>query len=207
MQENETSSPNRPQLLADAAIRVIATSGLRALTHRAVDREASFPQGSTSYYANTRLALLQIVADRLAERSLADLNDYFAALAAADPADDAEGRIEQLAGLVADFVSALVSRPDDMRARYALVLDYLAADPLSGILSSESPLLAGAFAAAPDLLKRFGFLATPQQGRDIMLLADAMTFSRTVHAASPHLKLDVHAVVAAYLRALPRVTV
>lgn len=206
MQENETSPPNRPQLLADAAIRVIATSGLRGLTHRAVDREANFPQGSTSYYANTRMALLQIVAGRLAERSLTDLNNYFAALAAADPADSVEDRIEQLAGLVTDFVSALVSRPDDMRARYALIVDYLAADPLSGVLTSESPLLAGAFAAAPDLLKRFGFVATPQQGRDIMLLADAMTFSRTVHAASPQLQLDVKAVVAAYLCALPRIS-
>jgi AcrR family transcriptional regulator len=205
VREPDDLPSSRRQLLADAAIRVIAREGLRGLTHRAVDREAKLPQGSTSYYANTRLALLKIVADRLAERSLRDLNDYFAALATALPADDDHGRIQQLADMVTDFVSALVSRPDDMRARYALVVDYLAADPLSGVLSSESPLLAGAFAAAPDLLRRFGFAASPQQGRDIMLLADAMTFSRTVHAASPHLQLDVHAVIAAYLRALPRI--
>lgn len=203
MQETVDIPPSRPQLLADAAIRVIAHDGLRGLTHRAVDREADLPQGSTSYYAATRLALLRIVAERLAERSLADLHHFFAVLAATTPAADARDRTDQLAGLVSDFVSALVSRSDDMRARYALVTDFLAGDPLSGVLSSESPLLAGAFAEAPDLLRRFGFAASPQHGRDIMLLADALTFSRTVHAASPHLQLDVQAIVAAYLRSVP----
>ncbi len=192
------------QVLADAAIRVISRDGLRALTHRAVDREAALPQGSTSYYASTRLAVLEMIAARLAERSLGDLHAYFSALANTTPAPTREERISQLAGLMADFVGALLARPDDMRARYALVMDYLAADPLSGVLSSESPLLADAYAEAPKLLRRFGIDASPQHGRDLMLLTDAVTFSRTVHAASPHLQLDVRGVLAAFLRSLPR---
>lgn len=204
MQDSSPAPPPRVQVLADAAIRVISRDGLRALTHRAVDREAALPQGSTSYYASTRLAVLEMIAARLAERSLGDLHAYFSALANTTPAPTREERIGQLAGLMADFVGALLARPDDMRARYALVMDYLAADPLSGVLSSESPLLADAYAEAPKLLRRFGIDASPQHGRDLMLLTDAVTFSRTVHAASPHLQLDVRGVLAAFLRSLPR---
>lgn len=204
MQDSSPAPPPRVQVLADAAIRVISRDGLRALTHRAVDREAALPQGSTSYYASTRLAVLEMIAARLAERSLGDLHAYFSALANTTPAPTREERMSQLAGLMADFVGALLARPDDMRARYALVMDYLAADPLSGVLSSESPLLADAYAEAPKLLRRFGIDASPQHGRDLMLLTDAVTFSRTVHAASPHLQLDVRGVLAAFLRSLPR---
>lgn len=203
MQDSPSVPPPRVQVLADAAIRVISRDGLRALTHRAVDREAALPQGSTSYYASTRLAVLEIIAARLAERSLGDLHAYFIALANTAPAPTREERIDQLAGLMTDFVRALLARPDDMRARYALVMDYLAADPLSGVLSSESSLLADAYAEAPKLLRRFGIDASPQHGRDLMLLTDAMTFSRTVHAASPHLQLDIRGVLAAFLRSLP----
>ncbi|WFR73994.1 TetR family transcriptional regulator [Prescottella defluvii] len=43
--------PPRTALIADAAVTLIAQQGLRALTHRAVDRAAGIPEGSTSYYA------------------------------------------------------------------------------------------------------------------------------------------------------------
>ncbi|GGK15255.1 TetR family transcriptional regulator [Pilimelia terevasa] len=68
---------SRAARLGDAAIEVIAARGLRGLTHRAVDAAAGLPAGSTSYYARTRLALLELVCDRLvaldsAEAGLAD---------------------------------------------------------------------------------------------------------------------------------------
>lgn len=207
MQPSSRHASARPDILADAAIRVIAHDGLRALTHRAVDREAGLSQGSTSYYASTRAALLAMIASRLAERSLADLQALFERWASTEPADFHEGRIAQLADMLSDFVAALVRRPDDMRARYALVVDYLASDPVHGVLSSESPLLANVYAEAPHLLARFGIEAPPERSRDIMLLTDSLTFSRTVHAASPHLQLDVRAVLAAFLRSLPQTAV
>ncbi|MBX6722355.1 MAG: TetR family transcriptional regulator, partial [Dactylosporangium sp.] len=40
---------------------------MRGLTHRAVDRTAGLPEGSTSYYFRTRQALLHAVVERLAE--------------------------------------------------------------------------------------------------------------------------------------------
>lgn len=51
----------------DAAIDLVGTQGLRALTHTRVDERASLPKGSTSNYFRTRQALLSGVANRLLE--------------------------------------------------------------------------------------------------------------------------------------------
>ena len=203
MQDAQDAALARPQVLADAAIRVIAQEGMRGLTHRAVDREAELPQGSTSYYASTRAALLELIARRLAERSLADLYALFHSWDTAEPAATQDERVAQVADMLGVFVEALLARPDDARARYSLILDFLASDPLRGALSSQSPLLADAFARAPAMLHRFGIVAQAEDVRNLTQLSDALTFSRTVHAASPHLQLDVRAVFAAFLRSLP----
>jgi len=49
---------DRRSVILDAALRVIAEQGMRALTHRAVDAAAGLPVGSTSYYFRSRAALL-----------------------------------------------------------------------------------------------------------------------------------------------------
>lgn len=48
----------RQEQLLEAAVRVTARSGLRGLTHRAVDREAGLSEGTCSAYMRTRAALL-----------------------------------------------------------------------------------------------------------------------------------------------------
>lgn len=58
----------RSERIADAAIRLLAEGGLRALTHRAVDEAAGLPQGSTSNHARTRAALIEAAVRRLAVR-------------------------------------------------------------------------------------------------------------------------------------------
>jgi len=58
---------SRQTRITDAAITTLATEGMRGLTHRAVDRSADLPEGSTSYYFRTRLALLTATVERLAE--------------------------------------------------------------------------------------------------------------------------------------------
>lgn len=60
---------DRRQLLADAAIAVIGRSGMRALTHRAVDTAADVPPGTTSYHFRTRRELLRGVLNRIANLS------------------------------------------------------------------------------------------------------------------------------------------
>ena len=51
----------------DAAVELLGTQGLRALTHARVDERARLPKGSTSNYFRTRKALLFGVRERLAE--------------------------------------------------------------------------------------------------------------------------------------------
>lgn len=67
------SVSERMQVLADAAIRVIAVAGLRGLTFRAVDTEAGLPSGSTSNCFRTRAELIAGVVQRMADLELADL--------------------------------------------------------------------------------------------------------------------------------------
>ena len=51
----------------------MADHGANGVTHRKVDRQAGVPDGTTSFYFRTRLALLRGVAERVAELDLADL--------------------------------------------------------------------------------------------------------------------------------------
>ncbi|GGN83945.1 TetR/AcrR family transcriptional regulator [Nocardia rhizosphaerihabitans] len=65
------STDRRGQIVA-GAIDLIATRGIRALTHRAVDTQLELPAGSTSYYFRTRHALIEAVADGITTRSRTD---------------------------------------------------------------------------------------------------------------------------------------
>jgi DNA-binding transcriptional regulator YbjK len=51
----------------------LADHGANGVTHRKVDRQAGVPDGTTSFYFRTRLALLRGVAERVADLDLADL--------------------------------------------------------------------------------------------------------------------------------------
>lgn len=63
------------QAILEAGVRVIARGGMRGLTHRAVDAEAGIPEGSTSGYYRTRMALVVAISEwvcrRLGERVVA----------------------------------------------------------------------------------------------------------------------------------------
>ncbi|MEU4392027.1 TetR family transcriptional regulator C-terminal domain-containing protein [Kribbella sp. NPDC023855] len=104
---------DRRAAIADAAIHLVATRGLRGLTHRAVDEEAGLPPGSTSYYLRTRDALLSACVDRMLERDLARGS---AGTARPPGLDLEEFLVNMLLQLVRD-------RPDDLVARYELSLE------------------------------------------------------------------------------------
>ncbi|WP_231445990.1 TetR/AcrR family transcriptional regulator [Brevibacterium zhoupengii] len=59
---------SRRILVADTAIGVVATAGLRGLTHRAVDDFAGLPVGSTSNCYSTRNDLVTGIASRIHTR-------------------------------------------------------------------------------------------------------------------------------------------
>ena len=84
----------RRDRLADAAIELLARTGARGLTHRAVDAEAAEPPGTTSRYFRTRDALLSAVVERIWALHVADLGR-----APAGPVDPA-AIADHLAGMV-----------------------------------------------------------------------------------------------------------
>jgi DNA-binding transcriptional regulator YbjK len=65
---SEPAPASRADLVADAALALLAERGMRGLTHRAVDEVAALPQGATSNLARTRQALLELAVRRLADR-------------------------------------------------------------------------------------------------------------------------------------------
>ena len=97
----------RRRELCDAAIQVLAEQGSRGLTHQQVDRSASLPDGTTSYYYRTRAALLQGVGSRVAEIDTENLRSITAdATRSATPF----GRLAQLVMIQADGPGLLLNR-------------------------------------------------------------------------------------------------
>ncbi|WP_280239743.1 TetR/AcrR family transcriptional regulator [Nocardia abscessus] len=113
------STGDRRVLLVDTAIELIATRGLRALTHRALDTELGLPGGSASYYFRTKRALIEAIVDRITTRS----RDDFAAAALA-PTGAATP--EAVAEAIATWLDRLLAeRRAHLIARHALLLDLL----------------------------------------------------------------------------------
>ena len=107
---------SRAELVADAAVTVLARDGLRSLTHRAVDTEAGLPDGSTSNCFRSRSALLKAIVARLEELDLAALTS--------GPEPDLTS-VPELAAYLANNVRLMTSRRHvrATRARFALLLD------------------------------------------------------------------------------------
>ncbi|WP_229832384.1 TetR/AcrR family transcriptional regulator [Streptomyces narbonensis] len=190
-----TSGSERREAIADSGIRIIARDGVRALTHRAVDREAGIPQGSTSYHAKTRLALVELIVDALAARSKADAEELAAVLNARfEPGNGLD--VEELAALLAGLVEALASRREDMRARYALLLE-LHDDPRARAkLTADSEVHAITRKMTASALTGAGLPSSDTHVEELIALTDSLVFHRTAidATASPR------AILAAYLR-------
>ncbi len=88
--------------IADAALEVLGTGGIHALSHGRVDTTAGLPPGSASNYFRTRAALVSAAVDRL--RQL-DAASFDAMLAAGPPAS-----LRELAGAFTAFVEDATGR-------------------------------------------------------------------------------------------------
>ncbi|MEV0362130.1 TetR/AcrR family transcriptional regulator [Nocardia fusca] len=189
------SSRSRRESIADAGIRIISRDGVRALTHRAVDREAQLPQGSTSYHAKTRAALLELIVDVLTSRTKldtealgTDLNTEFA--------DEDRPTVDQLAALLAALVDTLTARQDDMRARYALILELNDVPDLRQKLIDQSDVNAAARLVATRALAKTGLPDWGAHVDELLSLTDSLVFYRT--AVNP--TVDLQSILARYLR-------
>jgi len=84
MVTNVTSTRERA---LDAAVLMVATEGLRSLTHAKVDERAGIPKGSTSNYFRTRAALLAGVVEWIVERELSQVGTAIPVASASDLVD------------------------------------------------------------------------------------------------------------------------
>ncbi|MGC5235648.1 TetR/AcrR family transcriptional regulator [Streptomyces albogriseolus] len=116
MPERPTTTAARADLVADAALALLAERGMRGLTHRAVDEAAGLPQGSTSNVARTRQALLELAVRRLADRE----ERVLALQELPDPREGADAVLDALA-LTAH--RALTHNRELTLARYELALE------------------------------------------------------------------------------------
>jgi AcrR family transcriptional regulator len=172
----------RREAMADAAIAVIARDGVRALTHRALDRELDLPPGSTSYYLRTRRDLLRATVDRLAQRTVADL---------LEPAEQLNLRSESLLStddlivqlsstLAALLVHSLEGRADDHRARFALAAELVGDPELHAMVTSDSPIRRRLLTGAVRALTALGVADPEVRAPALVALADGILHDRLV---------------------------
>ncbi|GAA0258573.1 TetR/AcrR family transcriptional regulator [Saccharothrix mutabilis subsp. mutabilis] len=161
---------DRVALIADAAVHVVATRGMRGLTHRAVDAEAGLPQGSTSAYFRTRKALVEGVVRRLADQDTAEVAELV------DVTD-----LDALSAGMARVLDAwMTTGRERTLARYACLLEATHHPELRGILAHG----AQARDLARRMLERAGVPDAERRGRALVAFVDGLLFDRLVGAGA-----------------------
>ncbi len=117
----------RRAALADAGLRVLATTGARGLTHRAVDAEAGVPTGTASNYFRSRDALLGALGERIMERFAPD-EAVLTELGAREPS------LELFTDYLRYIVERTTRQPDLTRALIELRLEAARRPDLARIL-------------------------------------------------------------------------
>jgi DNA-binding transcriptional regulator YbjK len=114
--------------LCDAAIQLLAEDGARGLTHLRVDRRAGVADGTTSFYFQTRSALLRGATDRVVQL---DVEDFTAAMSAIGASGG--HRVDTLLSRLAEQAMRTAVEPERSRARARFELLMIAArDPELG---------------------------------------------------------------------------
>jgi DNA-binding transcriptional regulator YbjK len=160
-------NPERRTQILDAAIDILADTGVGGLTHRQVDQRAGVPAGTTSNYFRTRLALLEATAARTVELHWQ--------------------RVELLQSTIEsmtrDGVKALLIQmlsPDEtMRrftlARFELFMDGTRRPELQPFLKE---LQAAAVKSATLIIESAGFAPTADQMEELSRLLNGWLFSK-----------------------------
>lgn len=145
----------RMRALLDAGVAVLATQGMRGLTHRAVDRQAGLAEGSCSAYLRTRLALLTALADHVAAeiaqttRALTERISAHNAGLGTDESDTAYA-VDQTVAMFVD----LLDQPALVRALFELSLEGGRNQELRAVTAAWSGQLT---ALVEDVLRQKGF--------------------------------------------------
>ncbi|AJP00334.1 TetR family transcriptional regulator [Streptomyces cyaneogriseus subsp. noncyanogenus] len=184
-------SADRRTLLADAAIHVLAESGMRGLTHRAVDRAANLPPGTTSAYYRTRQALLTALVRRLVALDQTELQ-------AAGERTPVPRNTEELVAGIAAFVEQRLTGEGRRRslARYACAIESVHHPELREILV---PRENAARRAVRDFLAARGVADAEARTVTLLSCVDGLVFDRLVGGGSVS-EQEIHGLVAAASR-------
>lgn len=161
----------RREDLADAAITTLARDGMRGLTHRAVDREAGLPEGSTSYYFRTRQALLQAVVERATEVDTAEME--------VSSLEDPDTAATVIASVLEEWVTTGRER---QVARFELALEATRRPELRASLVARQEVFRGA------LQQQFALLGIDDpsgRAKELVALLNGLLFDTVVREESP----------------------
>lgn len=182
---------DRRTALADAAIDVLAQLGIRGLTHRAVDRAANLPPGTTSAYYRTRQALLTALVRRLVALDQAELQ----AVGERTPVPRSD---EELVAGIAAFVEQRLTGDGRRRslARYACALESVHHPELREILV---PRQNAGRQVVRDFLVARGVADPEDRTVTLLTCVDGLVFDRLVGGGAVS-DQEIRGLVAAALR-------
>lgn len=159
---------SRRSELADVAIATLAREGSRGLTHRAVDRAAGVPEGSTSFYFRSRLDLLRAAVGRLAELDAAEI-----------PSLPGTSGTDFAVAFTAVVTHLLTDGRDRQLARYQLLFEAARQPELRETLAASAGRIRALVA------ERFAALGVPEpeeRAREFLTLVDGLLFDQLVGA-------------------------
>jgi DNA-binding transcriptional regulator YbjK len=108
-------NPRRREIL-EATLRVIGESGVNGATHRAIAQEADVALASTTYYFDSKDALVEEALELMIERSIEDVRRYTTC-----PEQISQ---DELIDRIVDFVDAQINDPNAfLLAQYELMLE------------------------------------------------------------------------------------
>ncbi|MEJ2865788.1 TetR/AcrR family transcriptional regulator [Actinomycetospora flava] len=164
---------DRRDVLADAAITVLARAGSRGLTHRAVDATAGLAEGTSSYYFRTRSALLQACVERMAARTLEEMASGTPAVTTVD-------------GLVTACVATvgrwLAGDQERLLARWELALESTRRPELETALRTSGARIRERVA---DTLDGLGVAEPRRRADDLVACLDGLAFDQLAGAGRP----------------------
>ncbi|MEU6586608.1 TetR family transcriptional regulator [Nocardia sp. NPDC046763] len=167
---------DRRARLLDAAIQVIGTKGLAAVTHRSVQETAGVPHGAVTYYFGTRNDLVVAAVERLAEldeKRLIDLmHQLMLVLARRSPQPDYDSLQQAL-------VEWIESDPIHQIARYEVLLEGTRNPAVRTAVSSGA---AAMWRAVRPIAVAAGSDDPDHDARIIVALLDGLIFDRFTRA-------------------------
>lgn len=188
--------PDRLVLIGDAAIRLLVERGMRGLTHRAVDEAAGLPAGSTSYYARTRVALLEVA---LARMTVLEAGEFAPALAAGDLPPALPRDVDGVADMAAAIVSEAIREGRAQKiARYELALEATRRPELRGMYDSAGVAFREAAVA---MVAALGSPEPARHGRFLVAWCEGVMFDAIAGSgwATPPSRADIRTGIAELL--------